>query len=158
LTKVKNYPFLVQLIASLPAHFKGIIVGDGEDRAMLTEIIQQQNLTDRFMLVGQKNNVEDYLSAMDIFAMPSFNEGLPFSVVEAQCAGLSCVASTGISMECNLTGNVTFADINSQEEWLQFCLNYTQIKRNDQCEKVKKCGYSIEEAFLTFLQTIGRMA
>lgn len=157
LTKVKNYPFLVRLIATLPVRFKGIVVGDGEDREMLAEMIQQQNLTDRFILAGQKNNIQDYLSAMDIFAMPSFNEGLPFSIVEAQCAGLTCIASTGISPECDLTGNVTFADINCQEEWVNFCLKYTSngIERNNQCKKIQEKGYSIEETYRSFLQAIG---
>lgn len=157
LTKVKNYPFLIRLISALPSHYKGIIVGDGEDQKMLTELIQQESLTDRVFLVGQKDNVEDYYSAMDVFAMPSFNEGLPFSIVEAQCAGLSCIASTGISMECNLTGNVAFADIDRQEEWLQVCLNYTPglIERNIQCEKIKEKGFSIEETYRFFMRMIG---
>lgn len=156
LTKVKNYPFLIRLISDLPVHFKGVIVGEGEERTMLTEMIQQENLSERFFLIGQKDNVEDYYSAMDIFVMPSFNEGLPFSIVEAQCAGLSCIASTGISKECNLTGNVTFADINCQEEWSRYCSNYTSvgIERNIQYEKVKEKGFSIEETYQFFLQTI----
>lgn len=156
LTKVKNYPFLVKLIAALPSDYKGIIIGDGEDRLMLNELIQQYNIDDRFMLVGQKDNVEDYLSAMDIFAMPSFNEGMPFSIIEAQCSGLSCIASVGISAECDLTGNVAFLDIDRQDEWIKFCLNYIsgKIDRNSSCKKIEEKGFNIEETYRLFARRI----
>ena len=152
LTKVKNYPFLIHLVSALPSRFKGIIVGDGEDRESLIEMIDRANLTDRFFLMGTKENVADYYSAMDIFAMPSFNEGLPFSIIEAQTAGLTCIASTGISRECDLTGNIIFLDINNNEDWLNPCLNYVQDEnsRNGFCEKVREKGYSIEDTFRLF--------
>jgi glycosyltransferase involved in cell wall biosynthesis len=157
LTKVKNYPFLIRLISNLPPHFKGVIVGGGEDRAMLSEMILHENLFDRFFLVGNKNNVADYYSAMDIFAMPSFNEGLPFSIIEAQTSGLPCIASTGISEECDLTGNVIFLNIDKQEDWLNFCVDYIPYKYNRDifCEVVKEKGFSIEETFQIFMMLIG---
>lgn len=156
LTKVKNYPFFIQLVSALPFHFKGIIVGDGEDRAILSEMIKRENLTDRFFLVGEKNNIADYYSAMDIFVMPSFNEGLPFSIIEAQTTGLTCIASTGISRECDVTGNIVFSDINNQEDWLKLCIDYRQEKynRNEFCDKVKEKGFSIEETFRLFMMLI----
>lgn len=157
LTKVKNYPFLICLVSSLPSYFKGIIVGEGEDRESLTEMIDGANLTDRFFLVGQKDNVADYYSAMDIFVMPSFNEGLPFSIIEAQTAGLACIASTGISRECDVTGNLVFFDINNQEAWVKACLHYEQDEnnRNGFCEKVREKGFSIEETFRVFASLVG---
>lgn len=157
LTNVKNYPFLIRLISTLPPHFKGVIVGGGEDRTILTEMILQENLSDRFFLIGNKDNVEDYYSAMDIFAMPSFNEGLPFSIIEAQTSGLTCIASTGISKECDLTSNVSFIDINQPGEWVRYCQNYSlsASTRTDLCEKIKEKGYSIEETYRIFLDVIG---
>lgn len=158
LTQVKNYPFFIQLLSTLPPHFKGIIVGDGEDRIMLTEMIEKENLIDRFFLVGQKDNVADYYSAMDIFVMPSFNEGLPFSIIEAQTAGLTCIASANISRECDITGNSVFLDINNPEDWLKVCINYKQERysRDGFCDKVKEKGFSIEETFRLFIMLIER--
>ena len=156
LTTVKNYPFLIRLVSALPSHYKGIIVGDGEDRAILTEMIQQEDLSDRFLLVGQKDNVADYYSAMDIFAMPSFNEGLPFSIVEAQCAGLSCIASTGISMECNLTGNVHFASLERIDDWIGTITKVfpNTITRRDMNRVISEKGYDINNSYLSFTKLL----
>ena len=46
---------------------------------------------------GLKPNAQDFLQAMDIFLFPSLYEGMPLSVVEAQCSGLPCFVSDAIT-------------------------------------------------------------
>ena len=45
---------------------------------------------------GVTDRVPDVLKALDAFVFPSFSEGLPMSVMEAQAAGVPCVLSTGV--------------------------------------------------------------
>ena len=48
---------------------------------------------DRVHFAGYQKHPEQYLSAMDIFALTSRTEGMPLSVLEAWAAGLPVVAS-----------------------------------------------------------------
>ena len=73
--------------------------------------------------MGIKDNVGDYLSAMDIFVFPSLHEGLPFVVLEAQANGLRCILSDTITKQVNLTGNVDFLPLDvSADEWAGYIL------------------------------------
>ncbi len=46
---------------------------------------------------GAVSNVAQYMSAMDVFLMPSQWEGLPVVLVEAQANGLPCIISDVIT-------------------------------------------------------------
>jgi glycosyltransferase involved in cell wall biosynthesis len=41
---------------------------------------------------------------MNVFVMPSLNEGLPIALLEAQAAGLPCVVSDCVPSEANVSG------------------------------------------------------
>ncbi len=155
LTKVKNYTFLIDLINHLPENFNCIIVGDGEEEDLLKDMIRDKNLANRVQLLGKRNDIPDLLSAMDCYLMPSLNEGLPFSIIEAQASGLYCIASKGVSQEANLFGNVTFLDL-SIELWSHKCCNYnlSKIDREICKEMVSKAGYNIEYSYDNFIRAI----
>ena len=54
-----------------------------------------------------KSNVNEYLSAFDMFAFPSLWEGMPLSVLEAQASGLPCFISNTIDKDIIVTDIVT---------------------------------------------------
>ena len=56
--------------------------------------------------MGMVNNVNEWLSAADVYAMTSFNEGLPVALIEAQVSGLPCIISDTISTEAIISSNV----------------------------------------------------
>ena len=119
LTPVKNYPFAIDLLANLGDNYKMIILGDGEDREVLRQYINDKKEQDRCFLLGNKEDIPDYLSAMDCFLMPSFYEGFPFSVVEAQCEGLPCFITNTLSKELKLTDLVSFLPLEKPIEWIE---------------------------------------
>ena len=53
------------------------------------------------MFLGKTMNVQNYLSAMDLFLLPSLHEGLPLVLVEAQASGLTCVVSDTVAREAD---------------------------------------------------------
>lgn len=89
------------LEASLPSAQKVIfiIMGEGEERKNLEEIIKTNGLEDSVFLVGNVENASSYLKAFDIFALTSITEALPYAILEAGKAGVPIVASNvgGIS-------------------------------------------------------------
>jgi glycosyltransferase involved in cell wall biosynthesis len=70
-----------------------VVVGDGELRNDLISRAESLGLHHRIHFLGARRDLGDILSAIDIFAMPSYWEGLPLSMVLAMGAGLPVVAS-----------------------------------------------------------------
>jgi glycosyltransferase involved in cell wall biosynthesis len=70
-----------------------IVVGDGELRDELRSQAESLGLRGRVHFMGARRDLGNILGAIDIFAMPSYWEGLPLSMVLAMGAGLPVVAS-----------------------------------------------------------------
>jgi len=70
-----------------------LVAGSGENQAQLVQAIKSQALTHRVRLLGWQNDPASAVHAADAVLLPSVCEGLPRSLIEAQAAGLPCVAS-----------------------------------------------------------------
>ena len=70
-----------------------IVVGDGELRDDLRSRAESLGINGRVHFLGARRDLGNILAAIDIFAMPSYWEGLPLSMVLAMGAGLPVVAS-----------------------------------------------------------------
>jgi len=87
-----------------------LLVGDGPLRTQVESLIRRRGLSGRFVLTGLRSDIPELLKgAADTFIFPSFYEGLPIALMEAQLAGLPCLASDVISREAELVpGMVTW--------------------------------------------------
>jgi glycosyltransferase involved in cell wall biosynthesis len=96
---MKNVPLIISIAKHLHEHnnILFIIVGDGEQKKHIEKIVRIENLNN-VMLLGSKDNVNDYLFVSDLFLSTSLWEGMPYSLIEASAAGLPIIAS-------NVTGN-----------------------------------------------------
>lgn len=76
-----------------------VIMGEGEERKNLEEIIRNNNLEYSVFLVGNIENAFSYLKALDIFTLTSITEALPYAILEAGKAEVPILASNvgGIS-------------------------------------------------------------
>jgi glycosyltransferase involved in cell wall biosynthesis len=71
-----------------------LLVGDGELRPQLEREIQRSGLEGRVLLLGFRSDSLEILQIADIFALPSLEEGLPMSLLEAMATELPVVVST----------------------------------------------------------------
>jgi glycosyltransferase involved in cell wall biosynthesis len=69
-----------------------LLVGDGPDRGLCEQMVNQLGLEQRVRFAGQREDVPDLLAATDVLAMPSSTEGLPYVALEAAAAGRPVVA------------------------------------------------------------------
>lgn len=85
-----------------------IIVGDGPERTNIEKWCQELDLQDDVHLLGNRSDIPEVLSAMDVFALTSHNEASPVSILEAMSVELPVVApdvgSISQSVEHGKTG------------------------------------------------------
>lgn len=93
LTKNKNHDVLIRSLAQINHPFFCIIIGEGEERTAITQLIVQKKLEGRVILPGFIPNASALLTAADIFVLPSRKEGLPYTLLEAGLASLAVVAT-----------------------------------------------------------------
>ena len=96
LSFVKGHDILISAVKLLVDQGKAIkcfIAGQGELKDALLQKIIECNLLANVQLLGYRDDVPHLLSATDIFVMPSLNEALGYSILEAMAAGKPVVAS-----------------------------------------------------------------
>lgn len=92
LVSQKGHEVLLAALAELPG-VRGVIVGDGPARPALEQLAARLELGNRVELVGWSDDARSYLSAFDVFALPSHEEGFPLVVLEAMLARVPVVAT-----------------------------------------------------------------
>ncbi|WP_457754875.1 glycosyltransferase family 4 protein [Thermovibrio ammonificans] len=79
---VKEYPF---------ARF--VVFGEGKLRKRLQALIEERELTGNFTLYGFVEDVPNYMKALDLFVLPSRNEGLGSVILTAMLLKVPVVAT-----------------------------------------------------------------
>ncbi len=124
----KNVFFFIDLIKKLSNQYRIVMIGNGIQKEEFLNVINSENLNDRFILINETSNVNEYYSMFDYFLLPSLFEGLPVVGVEAQANGLPCLFSDTISNECKISENVVYLDRNNVDDWLE---NIDKMARNN---------------------------
>jgi glycosyltransferase involved in cell wall biosynthesis len=70
-----------------------VIVGDGPERAALTQTASRLGIADRTIMTGALSAPERILGRFDVFALSSNTEQMPNSVLEAMAASLPILAT-----------------------------------------------------------------
>ncbi|MBR3834780.1 MAG: glycosyltransferase [Lachnospiraceae bacterium] len=115
----KNQQFFIELCKKLNDDYVFMCIGDGDTKENVIKMINDNNLSNRFIILPVKSDIERYYSAMDIFAMPSLFEGLPIVAVEAQASGLPIILSSTVSEQTALSDRCEFVSIDSLDDWIQ---------------------------------------
>lgn len=101
----KNHRFLVEVARELLKLRKDaafVFVGDGPLRAEIQRSLVAAGIASSVHLLGERDGLPAIYRAMDAFVFPSLYEGLPRALLEAQAAGIPCLASDTISREAIL--------------------------------------------------------
>jgi glycosyltransferase involved in cell wall biosynthesis len=69
------------------------IAGSGPSESSLRDLVASLGVADRVRFLGWRVDVDRLLSAWDILVIPSLEEGLPLSALEAMAAARPVVAS-----------------------------------------------------------------
>lgn len=84
LEAVKGYDRLIEAIKRIDkADFDVVIIGDGTQKAVLSNQIIKDGLYDRIKLLGEKKNPYPYIKAADALVCSSIEESFGFTLIEA---------------------------------------------------------------------------
>ena len=149
LSIVKNHKFTLDILRCLTeknSDYKLWVVGDGPLADEVKEQAHIYGLSDKIVFFGGRKDVSVLMQAMDIFILPSLREGLPFTGIEAQTAGLLCVVSDTVSTELDLSGNVKFLSLEKGPSfWAEEILIIKTKDRSKGFQKVSEAGFDIKD-------------
>jgi glycosyltransferase involved in cell wall biosynthesis len=93
--KLKGFARLITMFDALKQRLPDwdlVIVGDGEDRALLEGQVDQAKVRDRVFFPGWVADMESVFLSGDLFVFPSVSEGFALVLAEAMACGLPCVS------------------------------------------------------------------
>lgn len=95
-SSVKGLKYLVEAFGEVAARrprAKLLLVGEGPEKEDLIDRIDRAGISDRTVVIAGGDRAARYFPVIDIFCMPSVNEGLGLAMIEAMAAGKPCIAS-----------------------------------------------------------------
>lgn len=150
--KVKNHKFFIKLAKAMKnknMKFKILLIGDGELKGKIEEEIKENNLEDKFILTGKRNDINMMISVMDVFVMPSLYEGFPMVLIEALASGKNCVVSDTISKEVDIDkGSIDFVNLNDDIQiWIDKIIKQAKrtVNKQSRIKILQENGFSIED-------------
>ena len=105
---VKGQRFLLDALSLLSNDIHLAIAGSGSQESKLKKQARSLNIENRVHFLGHLDNMSSFYQALDVFCLPSLNEGFPLSPLEAQSCGIrTVVTNVGGSIEtiCPQTGD-----------------------------------------------------
>lgn len=145
----KNHRFIVRIFAKVLEKKPNsvlLLVGEGKLLEEIKQQVRNLQIEKKVIFTGLRSDIPELLQTMDVFLFPSIYEGLPVSIVEAQAAGLPCLISDKVPIECKKTKLVEQVSLEkSEEEWAEKVLEASEIKKYNSLEEIKRAGFDIIE-------------
>ena len=93
LENVKGHQYLLKALSLSDENLTLVLAGDGSLRAGLEASAKSLGIEQRVIFLGALNDMVPFYQAIDLFCLPSLNEGLPLSPLEAQASGIPVILS-----------------------------------------------------------------
>ncbi len=153
-SKQKNHSFLIDIFYEIVKKDKTarlLLIGQGELKEEIHLKVQELGMEKQVIFLGVTDHVEDYLSAMDVFVLPSLFEGLPLVMIEAQTSGVPCILSENISKETKITDEMKFLSLQDKSSsWVSEILRVKERAhdrdRKNAWKKIVDAGYDIVDS------------
>jgi glycosyltransferase involved in cell wall biosynthesis len=143
----KNHDFLLDVFERIVQKREKsalLLVGDGELLSGIKEKVEEKGLIRKVIFAGTRSDVNKILSAFDVFVFPSFYEGMPNTVIEAEANGLPCVISSSITNDAKILNNIIYISLDDDpEKWANTALSLQ--REEDATDTLKRSGYDIQQ-------------
>ena len=92
----KGHRYLIQALGGAVQTYPDLsllLIGDGAERAEIEKQVQALDLARQVKFLGRRSDVPELLELMDIFVLPSLEEGMSNALLEAAAKGKPVVAT-----------------------------------------------------------------
>lgn len=148
LREQKNHKFILEIFSEylkLNRNSKLILVGDGNLRGLILEKINELNIENDVTLLGKRDDVPQLLSMADKYLFPSFYEGFPNSLLEAETSGLPSLISDTITKEVMIDDNCKSLALGEGPiKWARELFNLGTTDRETAFKNISEKGFSVE--------------
>ncbi len=158
---VKNYQFLVQSMPQVLKEFPNaqfVFIGDGPETDNLKNMTKQLKVEKSVWFLGGFKNSKTklLLQGFDIFVLPSFFEGISFSILEAMSMGIPVVATdVGGNPEVVANGETGFlAPLNDVDMLSNSIIDL--LSSNEKAEKMGAMGRKVVEQNFSLEKMVSR--
>lgn len=147
--KEKNHAFLLDVFAEIRRRDPRavlMLIGTGSLLPEIKEKAACLGIKESVIFTGVRSDVPELMQAMDVFAFPSFYEGLGIALIEAQATGLPCIVSDTVPREADITELVERLPLSSTREWAEQIMRFKQgFQRKSTTEQIKRAGFDIRD-------------
>lgn len=147
----KNHSFLIEIFKAyltLDPTAVLVLIGIGELESKIRNLVNQSEIQNNVIFLGQRNDVRELYNTFDVFLLPSLYEGLPVVGVEAQANGLPCLFSDTISDEVIILPDTKVLKLSdSVQIWAETIIelvNKKTVNRAKAIDVINAAGYNIE--------------
>ena len=147
----KNYETMIKSIAELKdKNIKFLACGVGRDFDKINDLAKSLEIQDKVAFLGFRRDIDRLMTSADIFYLPSKQEGLTLSIIEAMYFGLPVVTSKARGnvdlIDDGIGGFVCgVSDVKSQANALNVLLNHKELREEfGKYNKQKSSQYSLE--------------
>lgn len=147
----KNHKFLIDIFCDFSKRYgetKLLLVGEGPLQEEIKEKVIENGLEEKVFFLGPRLDIANILHGIDLFILPSLNEGLGIALIEAQAVGIKCIASNNVPMEANVGSLVHYVSLEEGHKfWSDTIHNYiykSEYNEIDPHHLIRGYGYDID--------------
>ncbi|PSV29728.1 glycosyltransferase [Photobacterium sp. GB-27] len=143
LTYQKGFDMLIKSLANVEVDYLLHILGDGEDKDMLVNLVNSLNINDKVIFHGSVDNPFPFYKNAHCFISSSRWEGYPNAVIEALACGTPVISNSypgGIKSIIN-SDNGIILDVNKSKDLEHAILSIEKFKENKVKATVQHLDY-----------------
>ena len=160
----KNQIFHIELLNVLREHGIDAVLlligsGSSEWNKIIHDAASQYNISEYVQFLGIRSDTNELLNAMDMYICPSFFEGAPLTLYEAQATGLPCIMTDTLSEESNISAWLQKASLNNDSDiWCDLVLKMNEkyvgqreTRKVDEKYAIEHMAAELKEIYINLL-------
>lgn len=151
--EIKNLPMMIEGFSNVHQknpHTKLLMVGDGDERKSLEELVQKFAISDSVIFTGYQSDTAKYMAIIDLYLLTSFSEGTSMTLLEAMANG-TCSIVTAVGGNVELIEDqkngvvVASGDTAALAEWMSKLTDAPQQRRQfgEQAKRTYEQKFSV---------------